>query len=148
MREASAHRATMKPSHSLLVMICALGPSACDTRKAGDKAEPATTRSLLTDAAANAAAPALTRVADVDKVCMVNDQYLGKSQIPVVVAGKTYFGCCPMCKEKLENSATARTAIDPVSGKSVDKASAIIARNGQGRVFYFESEGTLRQYKP
>lgn len=68
---------------------------------------------------------------------------MGKDQVPTVVQGKTYFGCCAMCKEKLETLAAARTGTDPVSGNSVDKASAMIARDESGKVFYFESEGTL-----
>lgn len=90
---------------------------------------------------------ALVRVAS-ENVCMVNDQDMEKPQIPVVVGGKTYFGCCAMCKEKLEKNASARTAVDPVSGKAVDKAGAVIARNEAGNVFYFESEETLRRYRP
>ena len=37
---------------------------------------------------------------------MVNDQFMGRAQIAVVVEGKTYFGCCPACKEKLEMQAS------------------------------------------
>lgn len=96
---------------------------------------------------AAAAAAALTRVENVAQVCMVNDQFMGKEQIPVTVGGKTYFGCCAMCKEKLEKSNTARTATDPVTGKPVDKAVAVIARDDSGKVFYFESEDTMRRFK-
>jgi YHS domain-containing protein len=53
-----------------------------------------------------------------------------------------------MCKQKLENNETARTAIDPVSGKRVDKASAVIAKNDKGRVFYFEDEANMTKYAP
>ncbi len=80
------------------------------------------------------------------EVCMVNDEHFGKAQIPVAVAGKTYFGCCPNCKEKLENDASARTGTDPVSGKPVDKASAVIGRLASGKVLYFESEENLRKH--
>jgi len=77
---------------------------------------------------------------------MVNDQYMGKPQIPVSVQGKTYFGCCAMCKEKLETNSAARTGRDPVSGKPVDKAEAVLARDAQGKMFYFESEETFARY--
>ena len=77
---------------------------------------------------------------------MVNDEHFGKPQIPVAVAGKTYFGCCPNCKEKLENDASARTGTDPVSGKPVDKASAVIGRLASGKVLYFESEANMKQH--
>ena len=53
-----------------------------------------------------------------------------------------------MCKGRLEKDATARTAIDPVTSKPVDKATAVIARNEAGSVFYFGSEDTLRRYSP
>lgn len=77
---------------------------------------------------------------------MVNDQYMGREQIPVSVGEKTYYGCCAGCKDKLQNNVSARTAADPVTGKAVDKASAVIARNDDGKVFYFESEETLGRY--
>jgi YHS domain-containing protein len=81
------------------------------------------------------------------QVCMVNDQYMGREQIPVTIAEKTYYGCCPMCKGRLERDPAARAANDPVTGTAVDKATAIIGRAPSGQVFYFESEDTLRQYK-
>lgn len=59
-------------------------------------------------------------------VCMVNDAYMGKPQIPVPVNGKTYYGCCEMCVDKLNNIESARIAIDPFSGNQVDKSEAFI----------------------
>jgi YHS domain-containing protein len=91
---------------------------------------------------------AVTRVDDPSLVCMVNDQYMGKAQIPVAVEGKTYFGCCAMCKERLENDAQVRTATDPVSGEPVDKATAVIAQDADGKVLYFASADTLGRYRP
>lgn len=35
-------------------------------------------------------------------------QFMGREQIPVSVGGKTYFGCCAMCKEKLEKNEAVR----------------------------------------
>ena len=57
---------------------------------------------------------------------MVNDQFMEVEQIPVAVGDKTYFGCCAMCKSKLENNEGVRTAADPVSGARVDTATAVI----------------------
>ena len=91
-------------------------------------------------------APALTRVEDPSTVCMVNNQYMRKPQIPVRIEGRTYYGCCEMCKGRLEHDQTARFSTDPVSGRHVDKATAVIARDGANRVLYFESEANLRQY--
>jgi YHS domain-containing protein len=80
------------------------------------------------------------------KVCMVNNQVFEKDQIPVVVDGKTYYGCCEMCKERLAKDAAARTAVDPVTGKPVDKATAVIAAMPDGKVLYFESQETYEKY--
>ena len=80
-------------------------------------------------------------------VCMVNNAAFDKPQIPVEVNGKTYYGCCPMCKERLAKDVSARTATDPVSGKSVDKAEAVIGKAPDGSVYYFESEANMKRYK-
>ncbi|HEX5717400.1 MAG TPA: hypothetical protein VF179_14680 [Thermoanaerobaculia bacterium] len=80
------------------------------------------------------------------KVCMVNNQVFEKDQIPIAVDGKTYYGCCEMCKERLAKDAAARTAVDPVTGKPVDKATAVIAAMPDGRVLYFESQETYEKY--
>jgi YHS domain-containing protein len=86
-----------------------------------------------------------TRV-EPSKVCMVNNHYMGREQIPVVVQGKTYFGCCEMCKGKLANEPSSRAAKDPVSGKTVDKAVAVIGSDPSGAVQYFENEKNLETY--
>lgn len=96
-------------------------------------------------AATAGASSELTEVAP-SLVCMINDQFMGREQIPVVVDGRTYFGCCPACKQKLNESAEARSAIDPVSGKPVDKAQAVIGRKADGSVLYFESAETMARY--
>jgi YHS domain-containing protein len=93
----------------------------------------------------DAAKPELKRV-ETKKVCMVNNQVFEKDQIPVTVEGKTYYGCCEMCKERLSKDAAARTAVDPVTGKPVDKATAVIAAMPDGKVLYFESQETYEQY--
>jgi YHS domain-containing protein len=79
-------------------------------------------------------------------VCMINEQAMGKDQIPVEVEGKTYYGCCEMCKNALANSPAKRVATDPVTGRGVDKATAVIAKQEDGRVFYFESDETLAKW--
>ena len=91
------------------------------------------------------AAEPLQRV-EAKKVCMINNQLFAKDQIPVEVQGKTYYGCCEMCKERLAKDADARTGTDPVTGKPVDKATAVIAALEDGSVLYFESEKTFEQY--
>jgi YHS domain-containing protein len=79
-------------------------------------------------------------------VCMVNEQAMGKDQIPVEVDGKTYYGCCEMCKKALADNAEKRVATDPITGKQVDKSKAVIAAQEDGRVFYFESDETLAKH--
>lgn len=98
--------------------------------------------------AASAAAPAgeLKLVADRSLVCMVNNQFMGRPQIPVEVSGRTYYGCCEMCKGRLAQDASARTSVDPVSNRSVDKASAVIAQNEHGSVMYFENQDNFAAY--
>jgi YHS domain-containing protein len=81
-----------------------------------------------------------------DRVCMVNNTAHSEAQIPVVVDGKTYFGCCEMCKGRLASDPQARTAVDPTSGKTVDKATAVIGATPQGKVMYFESAASLEAY--
>jgi YHS domain-containing protein len=93
------------------------------------------------------ARPALKRV-EARKVCMVNNQVFEKDQIPVEVQGRTYYGCCEMCKKRLALDLEARQAVDPVSGKTVDKATAVIGALEDGSVLYFESEETLAKYEP
>lgn len=119
-----------------IVLAGALGVSAMQTPAARPAAS----------AAKTSPPAAVQKVADRSLVCMVNDMDMGKAQIPVVVEGQTYYGCCAMCKERLAKDAAVRTAIDPVSGKSVDKAKAVIGKRADGSVVYFESERNLRQY--
>jgi len=81
-----------------------------------------------------------------EQVCMVNDAFMGRKQIPIPVQGKTYYGCCEMCVSTLTNDASERQAIDPVNGHSVDKATAVIGALPDGNVFYFENEANLKAY--
>ncbi len=88
---------------------------------------------------------ALTKV-EPKTVCMINEKAMGKDQIPVEVEGKTYYGCCEMCKTALAENASKRVALDPFSGKQVDKARAVIASQQDGRVFYFENDANLAKH--
>ena len=81
-----------------------------------------------------------------EQVCMVNDSFGGKPQIPVMVDDKTYYGCCPGCAEKIKNDLSVRIATDPVSGAKVDKAMAVTGADDKGKVFYFESEENFNKY--
>lgn len=81
------------------------------------------------------------------QVCMINDEFMAKKQIPVDVDGKTYYGCCQACYNALKSDARTRYSVDPVTGNKVDKALAVIGALSNGKVFYFESEKTFRAYQ-
>ncbi len=78
-----------------------------------------------------------------EQVCMVNDEFMAKKQIPIRVGKKTYYGCCAMCVSTLTSDIRARQAVDPVSGRTVDKAEAVIGALPDGRVLYFETEASF-----
>lgn len=101
---------------------------------------------LAASASPAPAAGALTLVSDSKLVCMVTNQFMGKPQIPVEVSGRTYYGCCEMCKGRLARDAAARTATDPVSNRPVDKSEAVIAQNAKGEISYFENKANLAAY--
>ncbi len=88
----------------------------------------------------------LTRVEDNRKICMVTNRAYDKPQIPVKVDGRTYYGCCDMCKSMLTKDASQRRAVDPVSRKPVDKSKAVIGVAANGGVFYFQNEKNLETY--
>lgn len=79
-------------------------------------------------------------------VCMMNDKAFDKEQMAVEVEGKTYYGCCPMCKETLGKDAAKRTATDPVSGKPVDKSAAVIGADPHGMTYYFENKENFHAF--
>lgn len=86
------------------------------------------------------------RLVDPKVVCMVNDAVMGKAQIPVKFEGKTYYGCCEGCVEKLKSNRSARYGVDPVTGNEVDKAQAVILEGDSGEALYFESLDTAGKY--
>ena len=79
---------------------------------------------------------------------MMNGRFMGKEQIPVEVAGKTYYGCCQGCKVSLKENPSTRVSRDPYTGKEVDKANAFIVKkpNGSDEVLYFESADTYENF--
>lgn len=82
-----------------------------------------------------------------ETVCMVNNAYMGKKQMEVPHNGKMYYGCCEMCVKKIPTDKTAREAIDPYSGKTVDKADAyIVMISDEGEVAYFENEESYNKF--
>lgn len=82
------------------------------------------------------------------QVCMVNDAYMAKDQIPVPVNGKTYYGCCQMCVKTLNEQESARVATEPHTNEKVDKTEAyIVLLKEDGTVGYFKSEENYVAYK-
>lgn len=83
-----------------------------------------------------------------NKVCYVNNKYMGIEQIPVKVEGKTYYGCCEGCIIKLKTVKELRFGLDPFTGNEVDKALAFIVLKPQGNndVLYFESEKSYMNF--
>lgn len=82
-----------------------------------------------------------------DLVCMVNDAFMGREQLEVEFEGKTYYGCCQMCQERIPTEETARVAIDPVTKQKVDKSLAVIAITGdKGEVTYFENKESYQKF--
>lgn len=66
--------------------------------------------------------------------------------IPLASGGKTYYGCCEMCKAKIAAEPMRYTHTrDPLSGAIVDKATAALL-GVDGRVLYFESEATRARF--
>jgi YHS domain-containing protein len=96
-----------------------------------------------------AASIALGANGNVDKreyVCMMQDMVLTKPGIAIEYEGKTYYGCCDMCKEKIKNQPQKYTrATDVVSGKQVDKATAFIY-GLEGDAYYFASEANRKVF--
>lgn len=131
----------------MLVVIClSLAVAACSQQSTSSSTS-TSTESGAAQTQAVVLPAGMTRVTDPSLVCMVNDQFMGKPQIPVEVEGRTYYGCCAMCKDKLNQQPAARLAQDPVTGEAVDKAKAVIVQDAQGRVKYFASEATLARYR-
>lgn len=144
-----AHRITLGSSLHFILLLGVLVSTACQA----NRDVPASTR-LVSSVGLTEATPApnqpdssgLTLVADTSQVCMVNNQFMGRAQIPVQVDGKTYYGCCAMCKGRLQSDEAARTAIDPVTNAEVDKASAVIGKTTTGSVLYFASREHFETY--
>ncbi len=80
-------------------------------------------------------------------VCFVNQKHFNKPQTEVVVDGKKYYGCCEDCTKQLTENPKIRVAVDPVSGKEVDKAVAVIGMDKAGNVYFFENETNLKKFR-
>lgn len=122
----------------LLVVVAGLA-MACGDR-AGEPSQPPTPPPAE-------ASNGLVIVDDTEQVCMINNQYMGRPQIRVEVEGRTYWGCCPACKDRLTSDPSARVSRDPLTGEVVDKAHAVIAKDAKNVVLYFASAQNVRAHK-
>ena len=127
-----------------VLLACGLSVACAKTSSTASSGDPPASASTAAPVETH---PRLTRVADRSLVCMVNNAYMGKAQIPVEVDGKTYFGCCEMCKQRLAREPGTRTANDPLTGETVDKAVAVIATDPEGTVLYFASDDNLTRFE-
>ncbi|MEE8367348.1 MAG: hypothetical protein V3S30_03440 [Thermoanaerobaculia bacterium] len=84
---------------------------------------------------------------DAKYVCMPNNRLFKKEQLSTEIDGKTYYGCCQMCINALNSDPQQRIAIDPVSGKEIDKAKAVIGAAPDNSIFYFETEENLADFR-
>ena len=137
-----------KTKQSSIITVLAISLAACNskTEKKEVKEEAvATTEAIVEGTQQNYQVGA--QVPN-ELVCMVNDAYMGKLQMPVPVNGKTYYGCCQMCVKTLNENEQARTGIDPFSNQKVDKTEAfIVLMQADGKVAYFESEANFLKFK-
>ncbi|SEG04785.1 hypothetical protein SAMN05421847_1386 [Halpernia humi] len=123
-----------------IMAIFALFLTSC---KKSETATPAKTEM----ASASNEQPKVGDIVPNEKVCMVNNAYMGKKQLEVKYNGKTYYGCCADCQKKIPTDETARTAYDPISKNPVDKSVAIIAKSDENdAVLYFENEANYKEY--
>jgi YHS domain-containing protein len=84
---------------------------------------------------------------DAKFVCFINKKHFDKPQTEVVVNGKKYYGCCDDCAKQLTEDPKTRVATDPVSGKEVDKAGAVIGMDKAGNVYFFENAANLKRFR-
>ncbi|WP_456421648.1 hypothetical protein [Lutibacter sp.] len=83
------------------------------------------------------------------EVCYVNNAFMRAEQIPVMVEGKIYYGCCEGCVDKLKNNlGGVRYSTDPLTGEKVDKATAyiVLKPNSTSDVLYFASEKNYNEF--
>ena len=89
--------------------------------------------------------PILKKV-DTPEVCMITNKHMGAAQIAVPIGKKIYYGCCEMCVGTLNKDVKSRYSLDPLTGKKVDKATAVIGAKKDGAVLYFENQKNFDAY--
>lgn len=82
-------------------------------------------------------------------VCMSDNSIKSKTTGSISFEGKTYMGCCSECRLKLfNNENNVQFAVDPFSGKKVNKSDAIVYADpvNIGKVLYFESDENYLEF--
>jgi len=86
------------------------------------------------------------RLTDRTRVCMLQDTVQGRAGLEYEYQGKKYYLCCGGCLAAFKGDAEQySTAVDPVTGAKVDKATAPIYAY-QGRAYFFASEESLSKF--
>ncbi|GGG17441.1 hypothetical protein GCM10011344_17570 [Dokdonia pacifica] len=134
----------------LFLVLASIILLSCSNKKK-EKAETATllvTETEPIQPSSTVASQATYEIVPNDKVCMVNDRFMGVKQIPIDVDGTTYYGCCQGCVEKLQkNIDDVRFGNNPLNKTKVDKASAVIVQDkSNGSVFYFASKEDAQDF--
>jgi YHS domain-containing protein len=124
----------------LLLSLLLLSCSDKEKESAESASQPTAEASKMTEKAASSAQN--YEIVPNEKVCMVNDRFIGVQQIAIEANGTIYYGCCENCIEKLQkNLEDVRFGSNPVNETKVDKAFAVIVRDKRsGSVFYFASK--------
>lgn len=99
--------------------------------------------------AASAVRAGQDRVEEVERarVCMMQDKVQATAGIKHTYQGRTYYLCCPMCVGTFEGDpARYASARDPVSGQTVDKATAPVL-GYRGQAYFFASDESRSAFR-
>lgn len=84
---------------------------------------------------------------DAKYVCFITMKKFDKPLQSTIVEGKKYYGCCDNCIKTLNDDPKSRVAVDPVTKKEVDKATAVIGVDKAGHAWFFENEANLKAFR-
>ncbi len=87
----------------------------------------------------------MTRVS-ANEVNMVTNTLERKPQSEIVINGKKYFAEGTGYAFTISQNPSICFANDPLTNRKVNKAEAVIYADASGRVFYFESENTFKDF--